>query len=300
MIHGLLNLDKPKGWTSHDAVAKLRRLLGQQRIGHAGTLDPNATGVLLLCLGRATKLSRYFMLLEKEYHGFFRFGVTTDTQDVDGVVVEERDPSGLTEEGLREAIARYRGDLMQTPPMVSAVKVGGKRLYRYARQGERVEREPRPIHVRTFDLVRFEPPVAEVHLNCSKGTYVRTLAADIGEELGPGAFLDRLTRVRIGPHRLEDAVTVEALEKGAAEGRIEEMYIPLPRAVEGLPEGVLRASPGRYGGPPLPRSLEALEPLDSPPARGEFLRIRDKTGRPVGVVEVEGEKGRLRKVLSLE
>ncbi|MFH1278657.1 MAG: tRNA pseudouridine(55) synthase TruB [Candidatus Eisenbacteria bacterium] len=300
MIHGLLSLDKPKGWTSHDAVAKVRRVLGQQKIGHAGTLDPNATGVLLLCLGRGTKLSRYFMLLEKEYHGFFRFGAMTDTQDADGKVTEERDPSGVTEKMLREAISRRRGDLMQTPPMVSAVKVGGNRLYRLARRGETVEREARPIRVRSFELVRYDPPVAEVHIVCSKGTYVRTLASDIGEELGCGAYLDRLSRVRIGPHRVEDAATVEELEKASAEGRIEEMYTPLRRAVDALPEGILRAVPGRYGGPPLPRSLEALEPLDSPPTGGAFLRIRDKSGRPVGVVEVEGEGGRLRKVLTLD
>ncbi|MFH1681265.1 MAG: tRNA pseudouridine(55) synthase TruB [Candidatus Eisenbacteria bacterium] len=138
MIHGLLNLDKPKGWTSHDAVAKIRRLIDQQRVGHAGTLDPNATGVLLLCLGSGTKLSRYFMFLEKEYHAFFRLGLITDTQDADGRILETRDPSAVTEEAVREVIGRYRGRILQTPPMVSAVKVGGKRLYRLARRGQTV------------------------------------------------------------------------------------------------------------------------------------------------------------------
>lgn len=297
MIHGLLNLDKPKGWTSHDAVAKLRRVLDQKQIGHAGTLDPNATGVLLLCLGRGTKLSRYFMLLEKEYHAFFRFGVATDTQDADGKVLEERDPSGVTEERIREMIEKYKGEILQTPPMVSAVKVGGKRLYQLARKGETVERAARPIHVRSFELIRYEPPVAEVNLVCSKGTYVRTIAADMGEELGCGAYLDRLTRVRIGPYRVDDAVSLEQVEAAAAAGRAGEMYTPIGEAIDALPTGVLRAAPVRWGGDALPVSLEALEPFDAPPRAGSFLKIETKDGRSVGVVEVGAERGRLRKVL---
>lgn len=301
MIHGVLNLDKPRGWTSHDAVAKIRRLIGQQKVGHAGTLDPNATGVLLLCLGKGTKLSRYYMLLEKEYHAFFRLGISTDTQDADGKVIEEKDPSGVTGERLAEVISRYKGAIMQTPPMVSAVKVGGRRLYRIARKGETVEREARPIRVRLFDLVRFEPPVAEVRIVCSKGTYVRTLAADIGEELGCGAHLDRLTRTRIGSYRVEDASTIEGLEEALAEEKNAERFCtPIAEAVGGFPAAVLRAAPSRWAGPALPRSLEGLEPLDPVPAEGEFLRIQDRSGRNVGVVEVEGEKGRLRKVFLLE
>lgn len=299
MIHGLLNLDKPQGWTSHDAVAKIRRLIDQQRVGHAGTLDPNATGVLLLCLGKATKLSRYFMLLEKEYHAFFRFGAVTDTQDADGEVIQTRDASAVTEQALRAVIARYTGSLLQTPPMVSAVKVGGKRLYRLARRGKTVERRARPIEIRAFDLVRFEPPVAEVHIVCSKGTYVRTLAADIGEELGCGAYLDRLTRVRIGPYRVENAVSIERLAELAA-GGAPDCILPLETAIDALPRGVLRATPGRWSAALLPRSLEALEPLDPVPIEGQFLKIQDRIGRAVGVVEVEGERGRLRKVLQFD
>jgi tRNA pseudouridine55 synthase len=279
-------------------VAKLRKLIDQQKVGHAGTLDPNATGVLLLCLGRGTKLSRHFMLLEKEYHAFFRLGAVTDTQDADGNVLETRDASGVTEEKVREAIGRYRGAILQTPPMVSAVKVGGKRLYRLARRGKTVERQARPIEIRSFELVRFENPVAEVHLVCSKGTYVRTLAADIGEELGCGAYLDRLTRVRIGPYRVEDAISMEGLEEALRAGN-RDVFIPLERAIGSLPCATVRAAPGRWGAVPLPRSLEGLEPVEPLPREGQFLRIQDRLGRPLGVVEVEGERGRLRKVLAL-
>jgi tRNA pseudouridine55 synthase len=180
------------------------------------------------------------------------------------------------------------------------VKVGGKRLYRLARQGETVEREPRPIFIRSFELIRYEPPVAEVNLVCSKGTYVRTVAADIGEELGCGAYLDRLTRVRIGPYHVKDACSMEALESLAGEGRAAEACLSLEKAVEAIPRAVLRVSPGRYGGVSLPKSMVALEPLETPPSPGEFLRIHDRSGRPVGVVEVAEEMGKLRKVLLLE
>jgi len=297
VIHGLLNLDKSQGWTSHDAVAKVRRLVGQKQVGHVGTLDPNATGVLLLCLGKGTKLSSYFMRLEKEYHAFFRFGAVTNTQDADGEIIEERPTEGLTEEAVRDAIGRYQGDLMQTPPMVSAVKVGGQRLYHLARRGEEVERPARPIHIRTFDLIHFESPVAEVRLSCSKGTYVRTLAADIGEDLGCGAYLDRLTRVRIGSFCVEDAVSIEAFGEAAAADRSTDHVLPLEKAIEGFRSAVLRTMPGRWSSPSVPRTLEALEALDPPVEKGEFLRIVDRGGRAVGVVEAEGERGKLRRVL---
>lgn len=297
MVHGILNLNKPRGWTSHDAVAKVRRLLDQQKVGHAGTLDPNATGVLILCLGKATKLSRHFMQLEKEYHGYFLFGVSTDSQDADGNVIAERDAGELTADEIRAALGRYRGEIMQVPPMVSAVKVGGKRLYKLARRGETVDRQARPIRVRSFELVEYEPPVAEVHIVCSKGTYVRTLAADVGEDLGCGAHLHSLSRAAIGPYKIEDSVTIEQLAEAAARKAMDDLLIPLEAAVEALVRGVVRAgTPRRGGGAPLPTTLASLEEIEPLPRKGDFLRIVDQGGRSLGVVEVESELGRLRKV----
>ncbi len=297
MISGILNLDKPRGWTSHDAVAKVRNILNQQQVGHAGTLDPNATGVLILCLGKATKLSRYFMRLEKEYHGFFRFGISTDSQDVDGEVTSEGNASVVTEERLREMITRYTGEIMQTPPMVSAVKVNGKRLYRLARKGETVEREPRRINVRSFELLKYEEPVAEVNLVCSKGTYVRSLAADIGDEFGCGAHLDRLTRVRIGGYHVDQATSLEDLSRLAEEGNLESAYTPVEGAIEPFTSGVLKNPGTRWGAPPLPRTLASLHPIEPLPGEGEFLRITDHGGRSIGVVEVGENRVQLRKVL---
>ncbi len=300
MIHGVMILNKPRGWTSHDAVAKIRGLFHQQAVGHAGTLDPNATGVLLLCLGKATKLSRYFMQLEKEYHGFFLFGVSTDSQDADGNVIAERDASGVTEERIRKALGAYRGDILQVPPMVSAVKVNGKRLYRLARKGETVKREPRKIHVKTFELLHFDPPMAEVRIVCSKGTYVRTLAADLGEELGCGAHLHKLCRAAIGDYTVDDAVSMDELIDAAEEGTADRFVVPLSSAVDSLKEGVLRSGvDGRWSVPALPRSLALLEEIDPLPRDGEFLRIIDPSGKPVGVVEVSGSEGRLRKVFTV-
>lgn len=297
MIHGILNLNKPRGWTSHDAVAKVRRIIDQQKVGHAGTLDPNATGVLILCLGKATKLSRHFMQLEKEYHGFFLFGVSTDSQDADGNVVQERDASHINADMVRDALVRYRGEIMQTPPMVSAVKVGGKRLYKLARQGETVERDARPIHVRSFELIQYDHPIAEVNINCSKGTYVRTLAADIGEDLNAGAHLHSLSRSGIGPYKIEDSVTIEQLASAAEDHTLSEKIIPLDSAVQSFAKGVVRGGANRrWADAPLPTSLTALEEIDPLPDKGDFLRIVDRSGRILGVVEVESELGRLRKV----
>ena len=298
MIHGILNLDKPIEWTSHDAVAKVRRLLNQQKVGHAGSLDPNATGLLILCLGKGTKLSSYFMQQEKEYHAFFRFGITTDSQDADGKIIETRETGDVTAEKILEIIPEFRGDILQIPPMVSAVKVGGKRLYRLARKGQTIEREPRPVRVNRFDLVRYEEPVAEVRIACSKGTYVRTLAADIGEKLGCGAHLEALSRVRIGDFRVEEAHSIQKVAEYVEDGTIDKLYIPLEKTIEPLQTVTLRASAGRWSTPALPKTLGLLEPVEPVPVEGEFLKVQDRSGRWIGVVQVNGDAGQLRKVLT--
>ena len=297
MIHGILNLDKPKEWTSHDVVAKVRRIINQQKVGHAGSLDPNATGLLILCLGKGTKLSSYFMQQEKEYHAFFHFGVTTDSQDADGTIIQTREVGDLTEEKIIAAIPEFRGDIMQIPPMVSAVKVGGKRLYRLARKGKTVERAPRPVRVSRFDLVRYEEPVAEVRIACSKGTYVRTLAADIGEKLGCGAYLEGLSRLRIGDFQVGEAYSIDEVAEHAGNGEIDKLYIPLEKTIESLKTVTLRASTGRWDTPALPKTLGLLEPIDPVPVEGEFLKVQNRSGKVVGVVQVDGDAGQLRKVL---
>ncbi len=208
---GILLVDKPPGPTSHDVVAAVRRRFGVPKVGHGGTLDPQATGLLILLLGRATKLSDRFLGSDKVYEGELHLGIATDSQDADGRVVSEADASGVTAEQLEAQMARLTGDIRQTPPMVSAKKIEGIPLYKLARKGQTIAREPRVIHVYAFSLTRFDPPRAAFVVRCSKGTYVRTLAADIGEALGCGAHLCALRRLSCGALKVEDAAPTAAV-----------------------------------------------------------------------------------------
>jgi tRNA pseudouridine55 synthase len=234
---GVLNVAKPSGPTSHDMVARLRRLLGVRRIGHSGTLDPLAAGVLLLCVGPATRLVEYLNDLPKTYHATVRFGCVTETQDSTGTLLAEADASGLTAERVAAALAGFRGKILQTPPMYSALKVGGRRLYERARQGEVVERQPRQVTVYALDLREFRPGAAagaRIEVTCSAGTYVRTLCHDLGARLGPGATMSALTRTAIGPFTLAQAVSLEELARRREMGE-PLPWIPLAEAVAHLP-----------------------------------------------------------------
>jgi tRNA pseudouridine55 synthase len=209
---GLVVVDKAPGWTSHDVVARVRRIFGQRRVGHAGTLDPDATGVLLVGLGRATRLLRFLTVLPKTYTAEVVLGRATTTLDASGEVVGEWDMSGVTPEQVRAAAAGLTGAIEQVPPMVSAVKVGGVRLHALARQGVAVERAPRPVTVHRFVVAPTgEPGVFRAEVECSSGTYVRVLAADLGVALGGGAHLRHLRRTRIGSFGVSDARPLDTL-----------------------------------------------------------------------------------------
>jgi tRNA pseudouridine55 synthase len=212
-ISGLLNIDKPQGLTSHDVVARIRKLAGQHKVGHAGTLDPLATGVLVVCLGQATRLMEYLMLDQKEYRATIRFGVTTDTLDAEGKIVAQADPSGLTEGQLRAALSGFLGEIEQVPPVFSALKQGGKPLYRRARAGQAVTVEPRPVRIGTLAWVAWQPPDLTIDIVCSAGTYIRSLARDLGEAVGLPAYLAGLRRTASGKWSLADAVALEVLER---------------------------------------------------------------------------------------
>lgn len=211
-LEGVLLIDKPSGMTSHDVVDRVRRTLRMKRIGHAGTLDPMATGLLIILVGKATKLSQYLMSLDKEYIGTVKLGESTDTQDADGDVVSTRPVPALTEAQLLEAMQGFIGDQYQIPPMFSAKKLAGVPLYKLARKGKEVEREPRFIRVSAFQLTRFALPEFDVLLRCSKGTYVRTIAHDLGEKLGCGAHLSALRRTATDRFNISQAVTLAELE----------------------------------------------------------------------------------------
>lgn len=218
-MDGILNLLKPPGMTSHDVVSVVRRALGIKKVGHTGTLDPGVAGVLPICVGKATRLAEYITGEDKAYRAEITFGVTTDTQDSFGHVTGEKDASHLTRGDIAYNLTRFHGEIMQIPPMVSAVKVDGKRLYELAREGVEVERKARPVTIHRLQLLDFRPgprPVAFIDVVCSKGTYIRTLAADLGEALQVGAHMSHLVRTRSGSFLLEEAATLEELIAGKA------------------------------------------------------------------------------------
>jgi tRNA pseudouridine55 synthase len=268
---GLLLVDKPSGITSHDAVDAVRRSLGVRKVGHAGTLDPMATGLLLMGVGRATRLIRFLGALDKEYEGTGRLGERTDSLDADGSVVETA-PVTSSEDDVRGAAASLVGEILQRPPAYSAVKVGGRRMYAVAREGGSVQAPPRPVRVDAFEVSRFDGRDFEFRVVCSGGTYVRVLVADVGERLGSGAHLIRLRRTRIGDFRVEDASPPD----------VPHAVLPLDRAVAHLPSLALdseeEAIAARHG-----RCLAPAE-IEGPYA------LRDPQGRLIGVWRDTGTK----------
>lgn len=212
-LDGILLVDKPRDHTSHDVVARLRGKLKMKRIGHAGTLDPMATGLLIILVGKATRVSQYLISLDKEYEGTIELGRITDTQDADGEVMETRPVPALTEADVRAAINTFIGDQYQTPPMYSAIKIDGVPLYKSARKGEEVAREPRFIRVMSWEITRFAPPQIDFRLRCTKGTYVRTLAHDLGQKLGCGAHLGALRRTATEKFNVSQALTLDQIQE---------------------------------------------------------------------------------------
>ncbi|MBV8377415.1 MAG: tRNA pseudouridine(55) synthase TruB [Verrucomicrobia bacterium] len=224
---GVLLIDKASGMTSHDVVAIVRNRLGTQKVGHCGTLDPFATGLLLVVVGRGTKVQDLLMSEDKEYVGTIRLGVVTDTQDRDGVVLETHEVETLDKNAVEAAFAKFHGDFYQTPPMVSAIKKEGVPLYKLAREGKVVEREPRFVHVYAHEVHEIRPAEIDFRVICSKGFYVRTYAHEIGRELGYGAHLSALRRIKSGRFTVDGALTIEALKSYPKE-RITGEIISLP------------------------------------------------------------------------
>jgi tRNA pseudouridine55 synthase len=286
-VDGLVVIDKPAGCTSHDVVARCRRIFGQRKVGHAGTLDPDATGVLLVGLGHATRLLRFLSGLPKRYSGEVVLGVATSTLDGAGDVTGTWDMRAVTLEAAQAAAAKLTGDIQQVPPMVSALKVGGRRLHELARAGVEVDRPPRPVTVWRFDVSAAGPeetgPVFAIDVECSSGTYVRSLAADLGALLGGGAHLRKLRRQATGDFTVDEAVTLEELEaspsKPDAVMSSADALRDLPRAVAGP---ALRTAVG-YG------QVVELEVLRQAGASGPGpWAVLDEVGRLLAVYEARG------------
>jgi tRNA pseudouridine55 synthase len=287
---GFLNVDKPAGWTSFSVAAFVRRLSGVRRVGHTGTLDPAATGVLVVCLGGATRLSEYVMELPKAYRAVVRLGVTTDTFDAEGVPSSETDSSGVSREQVEQALPRFMGEIEQVPPLHSAIKYAGEPLYRYARSRREVHPRPRRVTIYDLRLLDFEPPLLTLELECGKGTYVRSLAHDLGQRLGCGAHLASLVRLRVGPFALEDACPLPRLEQAFGEGRWGELILPPDTALAHWPRIDLadeQATAVRYG-----QALAAGGPESSPPekaADGALARAYGPEGDLLAILRYDGD-----------
>jgi tRNA pseudouridine55 synthase len=232
-VDGILNIDKPPGRTSFSIVSMVKRLTGERRVGHAGTLDPQASGVLPVCLGQGTRVTRFLMEATKCYRAEIELGVTTDTYDAWGTVIARADPSGVGRRQLESALAAFTGDIRQTPPMYSAVKHRGRRLYELARAGVSVDRPSRPARVHSLQVVDWQPPVVTVEIVCGKGTYIRSIAHDLGQALGCGAVMTGLVRLRCGPFDISDAVTVPRLEDAIGGGYWQQLLYPVDTVLLG-------------------------------------------------------------------
>ena len=226
-MNGIINVYKEKGYTSHDVVAVLRKIAGQKKIGHTGTLDPDATGVLPVCLGRATKLCDLLTDRDKTYEAVLLLGKTTDTQDISGAILKEQPTDHLNEAEVTKVIESFKGTYDQIPPMYSALKVNGKKLYELAREGKTVERKSRKVTIYQIHIKEIQLPRVRMEVTCSKGTYIRTLCHDIGNLLGTGGCMEELTRTKVGRFELKDSLKLEELRDLAQNGRLEDALIPL-------------------------------------------------------------------------
>lgn len=280
-LHGILVIDKARGWTSHDVVARVRRLANQRQVGHGGTLDPLATGVLPLGLGQGTRLLEYVAHGDKTYEATVRFGAATDTYDAEGSVTRTAPWQHIDAATLRQTLGRFTGEILQRPPAFSAIKRAGQPLYTLARRGEAVEVEPRPVTIAAISMLRFAPPEVALRIDCGGGAYIRSLAHDLGEALGSAAHLTALRRTRTGGITLADSVSLDALSAGGADA-IRDRLLALDRPVWPLPAVILgetHAADVCHG-----RNLRAAD------ANSPFCRAYDLAGAFIALLRYDAQQ----------
>mgnify|MGYP000009501251 FL=1 len=302
MINGILNIYKEKGYTSHDVVARLRGIFGQKKIGHTGTLDPDAEGVLPVCLGRATKLCDLLTDKDKTYEAVLLLGKETDTQDITGTVLKECDPSEITEETAKKCIESFIGEYDQIPPMYSALKVNGKKLYELAREGKVVERKSRKVQIYDIRIKEMKLPRIRMEVSCSKGTYIRTLCNDVGEVLGVGGCMESLLRTKVSRFELKDSMKLADIEKAKNEGRTEEIILPLDEVFVEYPKIIVtgRQAQLAYNGNPFPKeSAKNLilpgkdggeDDLSDIFSRYKKYRVYDEQGRFIAIYSYQKQR----------
>ena len=289
MIHGVINIHKEKGFTSHDVVAKLRGIVGQKKIGHTGTLDPDATGVLPVCLGKATKLCDMLTDKNKTYETVMLLGKVTDTQDISGTVLSESATDMLDENTVITAILSFVGDYMQVPPMYSALKVNGKKLYELAREGVEVERKARPVTILDIEIKEVNLPRVRMEVSCSKGTYIRTLCHDIGEKLGCGACMEELIRTRVSRFQLEDSLTLSQVQELKDIGELEKILVPIDEMFSDYEAITLKEEFMSFvynGNTFMPKHVKQyIELVD-----GKMVRVYDDKGNFIAIYKFIKEK----------
>lgn len=287
-MDGVIVIRKEKGFTSHDVVAKLRGILHMKKIGHTGTLDPDAEGVLPVALGKATRLVDMITDKEKTYEAVMRLGVVTDTQDMSGTVLSQTTELSVTEEELCTVVSSFVGDYMQVPPMYSALKVNGKKLYELAREGKTVERKPRPVHFYEIEILDISFPLVRFRVTCSKGTYIRTLCHDIGEKLGCGAAMESLLRTKVGRFTLDDAITLAQTEEAVQEGTIESKIHGIEEILAEYPRVCCTKEGDRLlaNGNPLVQAL-----VDAQEKKG-WIRMCSSEGSFAGVYQWDEKRNR--------
>lgn len=285
-MDGILNIDKPQGITSYRVVSLVKRLSGERRVGHAGTLDPMATGVLPVCLGQATRIVEFLADATKTYRAEIELGVTTDTYDASGRVIHRENSAGIQREQVERALASFRGVIRQTPPMYSAVRHQGKKLYQLARAGITVERKSRPATIYRLDIVDFQPPLVTIDVECGKGTYIRSLAYDLGQVLGCGASLKSLVRRSYGPFGIKNAVSVPRLEDAFRHGYGEHFVHPMDFVLSAWPAVVVNEAtePAVRNGTPIDLPLE-------PSSGKQYCRAYTAEGHFLGILRFDPEKG---------
>lgn len=291
MIHGIINIYKERGYTSHDVVGKLRGILKQKKIGHTGTLDPEAEGVLPVCLGKATKLCDLLTDKEKTYRAVLLLGKTTDTQDMTGTVLKEQ-PVACTSDEAVQAVLSFEGEYEQVPPMYSALKVNGQKLCDLARAGKEVERKPRKVTIYNIQIENISLPRITMEVTCSKGTYIRTLCQDIGEKLGCGGCMESLLRTRVSRFALKDSLKLSEVERLMAEGNLEPYILPIDGMFAQLPRTVIKEQGKKLllNGNPIPEEL--LERKERIADDGQ-VRIYDENGRFYAIYRYEQKARRL-------
>jgi tRNA pseudouridine55 synthase len=279
-VSGIFNINKPSGLTSHDVVNRVRQLVGTRKVGHAGTLDPMATGVLLVCVGQATRLIEYIMAGSKTYRATICFGLTTDTYDKDGQVIANADPSALTKETVTQALSKFVGEIDQTPPPFSAIKKEGVPLYKLARKGIMIQARPRRIRIEAINPIQWQLPEVVVDVICQTGTYIRSLAHDAGQMLGVGAYLTGLIRLASGNWSLDNAISLEVLEQAVVENRLQSVLHAQEEAVVDMP-GV-QLSPAQARAVRFGQSIDAVSTWNTSPVAGF-----DPSGKLVAILSAE-------------